>query len=616
MAIELTENDLIKFLQPFVEKVAKDDQYNILNNITSIYENSNTKEEAESKMLQFLHDTYPKELQETPLAKEVSKAISEDKVQTTGAKDSQVKEIPLESIAKMFGTTPEKILLWDDEKHWTKLNTEDMLKQFAENGVDYKAAFKALQDAQERYDRESIIEGYDPSNGERKWGDWVASAYTGLFTPRMKEAGKLGRDPSVKDVALDIGSNIAYAVPVGRFAGLATKAAKPGVRWVSTNIGGAAAVPFAENAADAAAYDDVENPDRGRFRIGTALKGSVVNAVAPKALGAIISAPAEGLGIKSMGEKAERLMRGDPYLEGLERRRKFKVDPHHQINAKDYQDAFNEDVMEQILPVLDNEKLRKNISKEMLKRYRVAQRHPSNKDLMQRRESIYDAGTSVYNPDYNAKFHTGFTEIQPSYVTPTSMLKATDKKFKYNGGEYRPEEVYGIENGNFAVKAPKEEVELAKTLTKNHNYPLVKTEKSLSDEFVEQARKIENTPNADKYFPISARPTKADEAIEAMYNNPEFMDKVRSRQFSYKLPGQIALGYAVNKAGREKFAETYIPTEVVDYMNFTSLPVEVRKYLSDPVILRQWDDARFKPKEIEGDPKWEAWKIYKRIKEN
>jgi len=629
MAVKYNEK-IIKAIAGAKDKFEKDEYQALIKTILDTYKDAALQDIADSIALQYLSDNYYKEIKGTDLGNLVLDALQSGKIdiapeplrkteELLGNEQPNLMPTKLDSklLAEALGTKAEDLLNWSSPKHWSKFNVGKMKDALSKAGIDFNTAISSLSNLQETQDRSNVVEGYDPATGKIKPLDYATSAAAGLLAPRTKEAIAMGKSPSGKDVALDITGDVLEAMPVGRAAGLVLKGAKVAPRAFATTLAGNASVPFAEGVLDAAVYDDTTNADRARFKPGTVLQQSIVNAVAPKALGATISTLGSGLlGERGLGRAAERLMRGDPYLEALDKRVNFGIrDPYKRISGKDYQDALNTEIMDYMLPFLDNKNLRKKISDESLKDYNRALGMPYGKATKEARDAIEVANASKYTPEYSKKFFKGFEKVEPGYVTPTTMLNRSGK-LSYNGEEVNPAEIFGItEKGNLAVKAPKVDVEAVKKLNKNHDYPEIKTEKSINDYYRDLSNEIERTPNADKLYPKSARPTKADEVIESFYNNPGFMAGVRARHPGYKLGEQMGITFATNKAGRSDMADRFfseLKKNEVD--EATALPVEVRKELDDPINRRLWD-SNFIPKEIEGDALWEAYKIYKANKE-
>lgn len=120
-------------------------------------------------------------------------------------------------------------------------------------------------------DRRDIVEGNAKGQGV---GDWLTSAFGGVFMPRTKQKALEGKEVEGKDIALDAVESVAMALPFGA-ASLGGKVAL------------AAAIPFASEVLDDIAYK-TENPndiaERADFNIADAGVGTLVNLVAPEAM--------------------------------------------------------------------------------------------------------------------------------------------------------------------------------------------------------------------------------------------------------------------------------------------------------------------------------------------
>ena len=141
----------------------------------------------------------------------------------------------------------------------------------------------------------------------------VGGSLLTLFGRRQQEAIARGEDPKLKDVAGDVGEQLAYMAPVGRIVGPVAKVASrigptaSKIAASASKVGSNAIVPTASELYDSAVYDK-DNP-RGEFSIADALVGTGVNAVTPYALRRGGSAIGKLTGSKSIqktwGELAE-----------------------------------------------------------------------------------------------------------------------------------------------------------------------------------------------------------------------------------------------------------------------------------------------------------------------
>lgn len=120
-------------------------------------------------------------------------------------------------------------------------------------------------------DRRDIVEGNAKGQGV---GDWLTSAFGGVFMPRTKQKAVEGKEVEGKDIALDAAESVAMALPFGAVS-------------LGGKIATAAAIPLASEVLDAIAYD-TGNPndiaERANFNPVDAGVGTLVNLVAPEAM--------------------------------------------------------------------------------------------------------------------------------------------------------------------------------------------------------------------------------------------------------------------------------------------------------------------------------------------
>lgn len=200
--------------------------------------------------------------------------------------------------------------MFNDEKILDKLNEysfRDIDYIARKNGMTGKELLKDLTEAKIAKDREAIAHGRWRSDAS--FLDNIANEVGGtlltLFGRRQQEAIARGEEPELKDIAGDIGEQLAYMAPVGRIAGPVAKAVShlPKIGQVAskvaaaaTNVGSNAIVPTATELYDKIVYD--KNNPRGEFSIADALVGTGVNAAAPW----VLREAGEGLG-KLTGSK-------------------------------------------------------------------------------------------------------------------------------------------------------------------------------------------------------------------------------------------------------------------------------------------------------------------------
>ena len=200
--------------------------------------------------------------------------------------------------------------MFNDDEILDKLNEipfRDIDYIARKNGMTGKELLKDMSEAKIAKDREAIAHGRwraDASVPENIANE-VGGTLLTLFGRRQQEAIARGEEPELKDIAGDVGEQLAYMAPVGRVAGPVAKAVShiPKIGQVAskvaaatTNVGSNAIVPTATELYDKIVYD-TNNP-RGEFSILDALVGTGVNAAAPW----VLREAGEGLG-KLTGSK-------------------------------------------------------------------------------------------------------------------------------------------------------------------------------------------------------------------------------------------------------------------------------------------------------------------------
>lgn len=200
--------------------------------------------------------------------------------------------------------------MFNDDEILDKLNEipfRDIDYIARKNGMTGKELLKDMSEAKIAKDREAIAHGRwraDASVPENIANE-VGGTLLTLFGRRQQEAIARGEEPELKDIAGDVGEQLAYMAPVGRVAGPVAKAVSriPKIGQVAskvaaatTNVGSNAIVPTATELYDKIVYD--KNNPRGEFSIADALVGTGVNAAAPW----VLREAGEGLG-KLTGSK-------------------------------------------------------------------------------------------------------------------------------------------------------------------------------------------------------------------------------------------------------------------------------------------------------------------------
>lgn len=186
--------------------------------------------------------------------------------------------------------------MFNDDEILDKLNEipfRDIDYIARKNGMTGKELLNDMSEAKIAKDREAIAHGRwrtDASIPENIANE-VGGTLLTLFGRRQQEAIERGEEPELKDIAGDVGEQLAYMAPVGRIAGPVAKVAAriprigqsaSKIASTAANVGSNAIVPTASELYDTLVYDN-DNP-RGEFSIADALVGAGVNAVTPYAL--------------------------------------------------------------------------------------------------------------------------------------------------------------------------------------------------------------------------------------------------------------------------------------------------------------------------------------------
>lgn len=186
--------------------------------------------------------------------------------------------------------------MFNDDKILDKLNEipfRDIDYIARKNGMTGKELLDDMTKAKIAKDREAIAHGRwrtDASIPENIANE-VGGTLLTLFGRRQQEAIARGEEPELKDIAGDVGEQLAYMAPVGRIAGPVAKVAAriprigqsaSKIASTAANVGSNAIVPTVSELYDTMVYDN-DNP-RGEFSIADAIVGTAVNAAAPWAL--------------------------------------------------------------------------------------------------------------------------------------------------------------------------------------------------------------------------------------------------------------------------------------------------------------------------------------------
>ena len=186
--------------------------------------------------------------------------------------------------------------MFNDDEILDKLNEipfRDIDYIARKNGMTGKELLNDMSEAKIAKDREAIAHGRWRTGASipENIANEVGGTLLTLFGRRQQEAIARGEEPELKDIAGDVGEQLAYMAPVGRIVGpvakVATRIPKFGqsaskIASTAANVGSNAIVPTASELYDTMVYDN-DNP-RGEFSIEDALVGTGVNTVTPYVL--------------------------------------------------------------------------------------------------------------------------------------------------------------------------------------------------------------------------------------------------------------------------------------------------------------------------------------------
>lgn len=184
-----------------------------------------TRARKEANIMQILGETAPGYLEEADYNPDAVVPSLADVLSFYGLKDTEDKK----AVDKFLESFNKKLPQWKkqalDDPKWGKSGWETIKKIFQQATKDKMYANIAE-------DRRKIAHGDD-----EKGLDWLQTKIANVMFPRATEAIAEGRDPEANEWARDIAANAAYAVPVSRIIGSATKAAPVVVRGLSQGAG-------------------------------------------------------------------------------------------------------------------------------------------------------------------------------------------------------------------------------------------------------------------------------------------------------------------------------------------------------------------------------------------
>lgn len=618
--------DLIK--SSVLSDTAKTDLKNLVYELSLQKDPKTDPEGFKLAALRLLKDVYNESLwkKDSDLQKEIDlldqRVASTDMVAVQNNDGSYSLMPNDEMLAKVFGVKPEKLYDYDNgELGWQDMPA-DQFKRMIERSFG-KGTFVPIMNEmykrQQARNHRAIIEGYDPykydSSSKFNLGainpiDWLGSAAMGIFTPRRKEAYIRGEDPSWKDLALDVGENALQFVPMGpaiRGAkalgkipvgkALANTPVGKALASYSKEIGENAIVPTVMELADAVAYDEGE---RSEISPGDVVTGTGVNFATPK----VIKGVAEGIGRKISGFGKSK--------------------------ATDIMDKIR-DVADD--PIVANEELVKEAKETSKKGWA-----PTGSGARALRpgeyptKNEYDKALDALRIDDMQKEGFFDNTIAGSNL-PLSEAAGPRYKEMY---ALTPDKKIGKVDRSTEAKSAEEIAEGMKKTGKDIN----ERRTNISQVDDELLKAIENGEGPITDLPSSG-PSEFDITLENLLESDPDLARLARKGTEYSKDDIGRLGLVsglTNKLGGIVKQSDLVPgiREVGEYeeekkqkkeaeerkkgiKKATSAPKktskapkvseDVQAYLDDQDILDMWEYG-FKPNPIEGDPEYEAWKIW------
>lgn len=581
-------------------------------------EKSSTDEGAIGSFIDAVKAIYPNEFQDnSPIQKymdELEATRSKSELVAVKNDDGTYSLMPNdEMLAKVFGVKPEKLYDYDNgELGWQDMPA-DQFKRMIERSFGkgtFAPIMSEMYKRQQARNHRAIIEGYDPykydSSSKLNLGainpiDWLGSAAMGVFTPRRKEAYARGEDPSWKDLALDVGENALQFIPMGA-ALKGTKAlgktpVGKAIASYAKEIGENAIVPTVMELADAAAYDE---GDRSEFSLGDVATGTGINFATPK----VIKGIAQGIGGKISGFGKSK--------------------------ASDIMNKIREVADD---PVIANEDLVKE-AKETIKKGWA----PKGSGARALRPGSYPT-----KAEYEKALDAAVIEDMQKEGFFENTIAGSDLPLSEAAGTYykdmyalTPDKKIGKVDRSIEAKSAEEIAEGMEQTGKDIN----ERRTNISQVDDELLKAIENGEGPITDLP-STGPSEFDITLENLLETDPDLARLARKGTEYTKDDIGRLGLVsglTNKAGGAVKQRDLVPgiREVAEYeeekkqkkeaeerkkdiKKATSAPKktskapkvseDVQAYLEDEDILEMWDNG-FKPNPIEGDPMYEAWKIY------
>lgn len=523
-----------------------------------------------------------------------------------------------DQIAQLMGVKNPKDLFVKDElgiPHWKKLAGADETPEQMSKNLDEFYGFedtsekskgrlyKWLEAAQKQYD-----------NSEKYTGG-AANATRGTFAPRVQESLQRYGDYDWKDVLGDLGENIAQLMPWSRGAAdlgkiaLGTKAlgryTLPTVRTAEMLASNAAA-PLWGEAYDAAAYNDLENPNRSRFNIGDVIGGTATNMSTAPIVGGLASTASRTAGIDGINRKTVRdFLSTDPYTTSLHRMEELsskapfetkyspaqldlegevygkvfgypirKVKKAGKAQRKSYEENLGLDKIQTGDLKTDVDLIKKQVMPYLVKQGKIDEAK-TVEGILEIMETMLQEGEKRGQMSYE-----GFLRNR-EHMTPTAILEAQGLGGKYGELDNKIADV-----GTIASNPSIEHGLMA----------MVKPNRSAS----KLRKDAMGSKSVDKTYPVVETPF--DKTVMNLENNPDVVNYA-SKGKAFK---PVLTGFVTNKLGKKEYGSKLTGED----LNATEIDDDVANILNDNAIIRMWDSG-FEPKGNPNEPTMKAYEIYK-----
>lgn len=554
---------------------------------------------------------------------------SKGKMAETSASNASV-------LAGLLGYQSTEALL-DKKVGWQTIPGLSIVQKFKEAGIDPYKAMNSLMNLQIARDRKMAAQGFDPETGERSWGELAKYLGRTTFAPRSQEAVEEGKDIGAKEIGMDVGENILFALPYGRALGFIPKVARLGKvgnaflrggKEVAANV----IAPTVSEVADYIAYDPEENYRRGTFNPGDIALGTATNLATAPAVAGTASAlfRRSTLPGANKGQVLDVLV-ADPVLENRLLREELEgvaaaanpaANLQHQVdvqvvsdvlkNAKNREDVMkNRKLSEKFWDLFKEEPARERMGKEQLKEYQDwLNREPDGLDITTgakgtsvdlKRQKINQLIDLIQDDKLREAYRKMYNETNPSHVWPTRVLG--DKAKDYGISEAG--ELAFVHHGP-AADIPDVHLRPEHGVT----IPVVPENRSaatLSENALYKGPDGTWKQHTDVKYP---RATEFDKKVEDLMKDPTVVRQAKyGTGFTKALGTNMAKGYVTNKLGKNKYGKSLVGNSLEeDYTN-----AEIQNILDDEFIIRQWE-AGFVPRGGAEKVAYEIWKAQRNKK--